>query len=154
MWFRTPEKVCSSSYAARVCAAADAGALAIRTAVASAPSAALLQRREMLFGDRDLSIIPARSKSSELRKGGSRVVLLPHLLEHDAEIERRTRRCSGTRWCAAENAPANRAWWARASGPPACRNRRWHRATSRPAPMRDRATRTRCWECARDGDRR
>src|SRR2546427_7937106 len=91
MWFRTPEKVCSSSYAARVCAAAAHGAPAIRTAVASAPSATLLQRREMLLGDRDLSIIPARSKRSELRKGDSRVVLLPHLLEHDAKIERGTR---------------------------------------------------------------
>src|SRR5205809_1935628 len=59
MWFRTPEKVCSSSYAARDCAAAGPGALAIRAAVASAPRAALLQRREMLLGDRDLAIIPA-----------------------------------------------------------------------------------------------
>src|SRR6266540_3857384 len=91
MWFRTPEKVCSSSYAARVCAAAAPGALASRVAVASVPRTALLQRREMLLGDRDLAIIPARSKRGELRKGGPRVVLLPHLLKHDAEVEGRTR---------------------------------------------------------------
>src|SRR6266542_3005369 len=90
MWFRTPEKVCSSSYAARVCAAAGHGALAIRAAVARAPSAALLQRREQLLGDRVLAIIPARSKRGELRKGAPRVVLLPHLLKHDPEAEGRT----------------------------------------------------------------
>src|SRR5206468_13130010 len=88
MWLRTPEKVCSSSYAARDCAAAGPGALAIRAAVASAPRAALLQRREMLLGDRDLAVIPARSKRGELRKCGSRVVLPAQLLEHQTETER------------------------------------------------------------------
>src|ERR1700741_3587332 len=50
-----------------------------------------VQGIEMLFGDRDLAIIPARSERGELRKCGARVVLLAQLLQYDAEIEGRAR---------------------------------------------------------------
>src|SRR5882672_3808062 len=88
MWFRTPENAWSSSYADRCWAATWPGTTGgSSTAPATRMPSRLLQRGEMLLGDRDLSVITARGKSDETAERSARFVLVPQLFEHEAEVE-------------------------------------------------------------------
>src|ERR1041385_6798073 len=92
MCLRTPEKVCSSSYAERDCEDSVLAVVVRRTTTTPAITPAdLLQTRDMVPGQGDLSVITARGEGRELREGGTCVGLLTHLLEDHAKIEQRSR---------------------------------------------------------------
>src|SRR6185436_8160351 len=92
MWFRTPEKVCSSSYALRaVCAPAARGPASANVAALATAAMTLLECRKMLFGNRGLSFISARGESDVLSESGFRIVLPALLLQQQTQKEVRTR---------------------------------------------------------------
>src|SRR5260370_32456515 len=89
MWLRTPENVCSSSYAARCVWAGSAAAMPAEN---NAPTsmgrrARLVERGEMLLGNADLAFIATRRESGELRERGACSIGLAQLLKHEPQVK-------------------------------------------------------------------